>query len=175
MVQFRVNMLNAGGSQTQTTAKVAAFEVQQTTPTKTDEPEMSRSQTYAERVANSPPMKQTTTRCGVCESYHETVDCATFAKMDADTKVKKLKEKNLCFHCLHGGHEARTCPEPRPKCLVCHKPHHTVLHGRSFPVPAQRLSARATPFTPAPTSSQHQASSNNTSSTTQAKETANPL
>ena len=143
MVQFRVNMLNAGGSEKESTAKVAAFEVQQSPPSKAAEPEMPRSQTYAERVANSPPMKQSTMRCGICESYHDTVDCATFAKMDADAKVKKLREKNLCFHCLQTGHEARTCPEPRPKCLVCHKPHHTVLHGRSFPVPAQRLSAGA--------------------------------
>ena len=151
LVRFRANMLNAAGNQStkDSTTKIAALALESATAAEeTQSPEVTRTQTYAERVAKSPPLKQPSTRCGICDSYHATADCATLAKMDPDAKVKKLKEKNLCYHCLGPGHEARSCTAPRPRCLVCHKPHNTILHGRSFPVPAQRLSTRAAPFTP---------------------------
>ena len=176
LIRFRANMLNAAGNQTSkdSTTKVAAACVEPIIGAQeTQSPEVARTQTYAKRVAKSPPLKQPSTRCGVCDSFHATADCATLAKMDPDTKVKKLKEKNLCYHCLGPGHEARSCTAPRPRCLVCHKPHNTILHGRSFPVPAQRLSTRAAPFVP---SSQNPSTTTTTNSlSAAASESSNPL
>ena len=150
LIRFRANLLNAAGGQKGATAKIAAAALEEEAPATPAAPqEKPRTETYAEKVAKSPPLKQSTVRCGVCDSFHTTIECATLARLDPDSKVKKLKEKGLCFHCLQQGHEARTCESPRPRCLVCQKPHNTILHGRSFPTPAPRLSARATPFQPA--------------------------
>ena len=156
MIQFRANILNAAGAEEKKTtapiAKVAATTaVQPQESSRSTTPEKGSSGSYAQRVAASPPLKQSTTRCGVCNSFHETAECATLAHLEPDAKVEKLKEKKLCFHCLQSGHEARQCDRKRPRCVVCHKAHHTVLHGRTYPSPAtcQSMSAKAQPFQPA--------------------------
>ena len=156
MIQFRANILNAAGPQEKTipapaTAKVAATTtIQPQEQARSLTPEKGQQASYAQRVATSPPLRQSTTRCGICNSFHETAECATLAHMEPDAKVEKLKEKKLCFHCLQSGHEARQCDRKRPRCVVCHKAHHTVLHGRTYPSPAPRqsMSAKAQPFQP---------------------------
>ena len=156
MIQFRANLLNAAGSQKEQTAKVATVTTDQLPSTSTSlqgNLESARpSSSYAERLINSPPMKQSTTRCGVCESYHATVECAALAKLHPDEKVKKLREHQLCFHCLQRGHEAKSCPADKPRCVVCHRPHNSILHGRSFPSAVPHFSAQAASFQPASSS-----------------------
>ena len=162
-IQNWSNILSAAG-QREVNAKIAATTTQPTAASTPTQPENVRGMTYAEKLAKSPPMQQSTSRCGVCSSIHNTVDCAALAKLDPDAKVKKLREKGLCFHCLSDGHEARQCGAPKPRCLICHRNHHTILHGRSFPTPAPRLSATARSFQPvantATTSTSHNVAPN---------------
>ena len=152
-VERWINILNSMGASSsgKDTVKVAAS----ATTTKDDLDSSSSSteseqqqRTYAERLANSPKKTQNTTRCAVCEGYHATERCGILAKMDPDGKVKKLSEKKLCFSCLAPGHSARVCQSEKPFCIVCHKSHQTILHGRTYPTPAPRLSANARPFKP---------------------------
>ena len=142
-IKFRAGLLTAKGDQEKATAKVAA--ILSSSPSSENKPEVTpekpRMATYADRVA----IQHSTERCGVCESIHATENCATLAKMDPDAKVKKLQEKKLCFHCLQARHEARSCTA-KVRCVVCHKAHNSILHGRSFPTPAPRLSAKAPSF-----------------------------
>ena len=142
MIQFRAGILNAAGNTEETTVKVAAIvtsnPASQSSPQSTA-PKESPSPSYANVLSHSPPMQQSTIRCGICESFHNTVDCATLARIDADAKVKKLQEKRLCFHCLQHGHDAKLCPQKSStKCIICHKAHHTILHGRTYPTPVSQ-------------------------------------
>ena len=177
VIQNWSNILSAAGEK-EVTAKVAATVTQPASSSTPSPPERTRGMSYAETVAKSPPMQQPTSRCGVCTSFHETVDCAALAKLEPDAKVKKLKEKGLCFHCLSSGHEARQCTAQKPRCIICHRNHHSILHGRSFPTPAPRLSAGAKPFHPvanaatSSTTQNHAAPSTSTSSSTSATATS---
>ena len=139
MIQFRAGILNAAGNTEKTAVKVAATvtsdPASQTSPQSTA-PKESPSPSYANVLSHNPPMQQLTIRYGICESFHNTVDCAILARIDADVKVKKLQEKRLCFHCLQHGHDAKLCPQKSStKCIICQKAHHTILHGRTYPTP----------------------------------------
>ena len=81
----------------------------------------------ASHIANSPKQQQSTTRCGICDSIHETSDCHILVNSSVDDRIKKLGEKGLCYHCLQSGHTARYCTQ-RPACNVCKKPHNTLMH-----------------------------------------------
>ena len=99
--------------------------------------------TYAERLVENPKITQSTIRCAVCEGHHLTERCGVLAKMEPDGKVKKLAEKKLCFQCLAPGHGARDCRREKPFCIICHKPHQTILHGRTYPNSTPRASENA--------------------------------
>ena len=105
------------------------------------EEESDQQDTYAERLAKSPKIAQSTVRCAVCEGHHPTERCGILAKMEPDGKVRKLAEKKLCFQCLEPGHSARRCQREKPFCIMCHKSHQTILHGRTYPTSSPKLSA----------------------------------
>ena len=132
------------------TAKVASTNVANAKPeVRRSAPVAPNRESYAGSVTKSPPLPQPTERCVVCEGYHATVACATLAKLDADTKRKRLMDKRACLSCfLPNSHIAKKCPTPA-KCIICHRPHHTILHGCTYPQAAPRLSATATAFQPA--------------------------
>ena len=147
MMQWITIIANMGKATPTPALKIAATSA---TAAPTSPPEALRRESYASKLVNSPPQIQSTTRCHVCEGYHATVECAILAKLDVESKVKKLSSKGLCFHCLTPGHRASACPSKSSvRCMICHKPHNTILHGRTMPTPAPRLSANATTFRPA--------------------------
>ena len=115
------------------TSRVAAVE-SSTKPANTNQRQRQQPASFADKVANSPAQQQPTIRCAVCDSFHETEKCNILAALLPDQKVVKLREKGLCMHCLKHGHIARDCTEV-PSCLQCHQRHHTILHGRTPPVP----------------------------------------
>ena len=124
------------------TSRVAAVE-STTKPANSSQRPRQQPGSFADKVANSPALPQPTTRCLVCDSFHETEKCNVLAALHPDQKVVKLREKGLCMHCLKHGHIARECTEV-PSCLQCHQRHHTILHGRTPPVPrAPRNSPKA--------------------------------
>ena len=150
-LQIKINTLNSMNTRAAETrtAKVAATNVTQPVPApRRSLPEASRNESYAGRVTKSPPLPQPTTRCAVCQGYHATVDCAMLAKLEADAKVKKLKDCSCCLSCINPGHIVKSCPFPLSRCQVCHGTHHTILHGRTYQS-NPRLSPDAQTFEPA--------------------------
>ena len=97
------------------------------------QPTMHRGDAYEE----NPSMK----RCSVCEEDHSTLECTTLARLEPDARVKKMMECGCCLNCGQKHHRARDCGQPSAKCGVCLRNHPSILHGRSFPQPAPRLSA----------------------------------
>ena len=132
-------------------AKVAATNVTNAAPERRQrQPEVTRNESYAERLCNSPPIKQQ--RCNVCDGYHFTLECAILARLEPNGKVAKMRECRLCLNCGERNHLARNCPSAPAKCLSCHRNHLTILHGRTFPPSGQRLNVNAPAFRQAPTS-----------------------
>ena len=115
------------------TSRVAAVE-SSTKPVNSNQRQRQQPASFADKVANSPPQPQSTIKCAVCDSFHETEKCNVLAALLPDQKVAKLREKGLCMHCLKHGHIARDCTEV-PSCIQCHARHHTILHGRTPPAP----------------------------------------
>lgn len=53
--------------------------------------------------------------CVCCAQSHSLDDCQQFKRKKHRDKISLLKEKKLCFGCLHTGHMSRDCF----KCLTC--------------------------------------------------------
>lgn len=47
--------------------------------------------------------------CACCGHPHSTRDCHKFKKLDGAKKAEIVKEKQLCFKCLGGGHRVGEC------------------------------------------------------------------
>ena len=88
---------------------------------------------------------QSSTRCNICGSAHVTEKCAALLQLSLDERVKKLYDHRVCYHCLEKHHIAKFCKN-KPKCGICSKPHHTILHGQA---PHPTLSVNASSFVPA--------------------------
>ena len=114
-----------------TNANVASTETVAKPPPVAKSPQ---TESYAERVANSPMKTQPTDLCAYCGSVHRIEKCASFAQLAPDDKVTKIRERRLCFHCFSAAHGARACPTPA-RCATCQERHHTLLHGRKPPPP----------------------------------------
>ena len=97
-------------------------------------PVSTTTQGYAGKVGNSPAKLQSTDRCAVCESVHQTIDCNVLLGLSHEDRKAKIHEKGICFYCLKKGHTSKFCPHPRPICGICNRPNHnSVMHrGSSF-------------------------------------------
>ena len=105
--------------------------------------------TYANRLVESPPKIQQTTRCNECGGLHETSSCNVLLNMNVEQRVEALSKRGLCFHCMNPGHRASSCNQ-RPTCQKCSRKHATMLHDRKFESPKKKtsMSAAALPFRP---------------------------
>ena len=105
--------------------------------------------TYANRLVESPPKVQQTTRCNECGGLHETPSCNVLLAMNVEQRVEALARRGLCFHCMNPGHRAASCTQ-RPTCQKCSRKHATMLHDRKFESPKKKssLSSAALPFRP---------------------------
>ena len=105
--------------------------------------------TYANRLVNSPPKVQQTTRCNECGGLHETSSCNVLLAMNIEQRVEALSKRGLCFHCMNPGHRAASCTQ-RPTCQKCSRKHATMLHDRKFESPKKKtsMSSAALPFRP---------------------------
>ena len=109
-------------------------------------------QSYANRVANSPPKQQCTERCNICGSVHATEDCNSLVNIDVEARMNLLSSKGLCFHCFEPGHQAKACTKRASlSCKICKRRHATLLHDRKYTSPT-KLSANSLPFRPRTTS-----------------------
>ena len=112
-------------------------------------PKAAPGQSYASRVAHSPPKMQHNVKCNECGCMHETSNCNVLLAMNVEQRLEALTKRGLCFHCLNPGHRASTCSQ-RPVCTTCGRRHATMLHDRKFESPKKKsnMSAAAIPFHP---------------------------
>ena len=62
-------------------------------------------------------------KCAFCDGGHRSNDCTTYS--DADSRMKVVKDKRLCFNCL-GKHPVAKCSSSN-RCLKCRRKHHTTI------------------------------------------------
>ena len=106
---------------------------------------------YSKVLKESPKKVQSTASCNICKGMHWTETCNLLLKLSNknDQRGDLVKQHQLCYHCLEGGHVARFCKNV-PACGTCGKPHHTIFHGRKAQ-PKKELNVHATAFKQAQT------------------------
>lgn len=65
--------------------------------------------------------------CLFCLQNHSLEQCKQFEKTRHREKVNFLKEKAICFGCLHIGHRSQECAR-RLTCKTCYQKHPSVMH-----------------------------------------------
>ena len=105
-------------------------------------PKQQPPQTYASRLANSPPKVQQMTTCNECGGLHETALCNVLNAMTVEQCLEALTKRGLCYHCLNPGHRASNCTQ-RPICGKCSRRHATLLHDRKFDSPTKETNVPA--------------------------------
>lgn len=64
--------------------------------------------------------------CLFCTQRHTLDQCSQLKRKSYPEKLDFLKEKGVCFGCLHTGHMRKDCGK-RISCKVCYQKHPTVL------------------------------------------------
>lgn len=59
--------------------------------------------------------------------FHLTFMCGAFIGLTAHQRLDKVKQKKVCYNCLHSGHSSRNCSS-KYLCGKCKRRHHTLLH-----------------------------------------------
>ena len=77
--------------------------------------------------------------CPMCSSNHTLDCCDALMKKRHRAKIDFLKEKGICFGCLHQGHLSKHCKQ-KLTCTVCSKQHPSVLHIDTKQRPQQQRS-----------------------------------
>ena len=108
-----------------------------------------KKQSFAKRVATSPPKPQNTNKCTICGHLHPSQECNVLAEMSVEKRLEALNSRQLCYHCFQASHVAKACTQ-RPVCRKCSRRHATLLHDRKFEAQprASTLSSNALPFRP---------------------------
>ena len=71
---------------------------------------------------------QEVSQCLLCKGQHNLDDCKNFLCKSLSDRKSYVRENNLCFACLRGGHVSKRCRK-RKKCRICLKYHPTSLHS----------------------------------------------
>ena len=75
------------------------------------------------RPSNGGKVPRAVIKCAFCDGGHRSGDCAVYT--DADSRLKVVKEKRLCFNCL-AKHPVAKCSSSN-RCLKCKRKHHTTI------------------------------------------------
>ena len=75
------------------------------------------------RPSNGEKVPRAVIKCAYCDGGHRSGDCAIYT--DADSRLKVVKEKGLCFNCLAKHPVAKFSSSNR--CLKCKRKHHTTI------------------------------------------------
>ncbi|KAJ0182261.1 hypothetical protein K1T71_001630 [Dendrolimus kikuchii] len=65
-------------------------------------------------------------KCPICSQAHFIFSCETFRKLDIESRIKRIKELNVCRNCLRPGHNHNQCRLTH--CKYCNNKHNTLLH-----------------------------------------------
>ena len=67
--------------------------------------------------------------CVYCNmKNHSTAECGKFGRLSFDEQQTFMRDKQLCFSCLTGGHSYKQCEQPAI-CKICQGKHPTALHS----------------------------------------------
>ncbi|KAL0821872.1 hypothetical protein ABMA28_005274 [Loxostege sticticalis] len=80
--------------------------------------------------SNIPPYKQgdrTHLTCLLCHAQHTLTKCSKFLNLSVSDRFSFIQKKNICFNCLHLGHNVSQC-KSNFSCRNCQKRHHTLIH-----------------------------------------------
>ena len=70
--------------------------------------------------------------CVFCsKSDHDGSECSGFTKASLSDRTNFVKEKHLCYNCLHVGHGTYVCRN-RARCTKCNRKHHDLIHDDAF-------------------------------------------
>lgn len=65
-------------------------------------------------------------QCIFCCGAHKSANCWKAREMSLDEKRRIVREKRVCFACLHDGHSAKQCKRPM-KCSGCFRKHPVIM------------------------------------------------
>ena len=65
--------------------------------------------------------------CENCNQDHKLYICPEFKAMSVAARHQFIKDKRLCFNCLHSEHQSKDC-QSKFSCRECKMKHHTLLH-----------------------------------------------
>ncbi|XP_055527976.1 uncharacterized protein LOC129720518 [Wyeomyia smithii] len=66
-------------------------------------------------------------KCDFCGKGHPNFTCSEFKSLSVPQRLKKVREKNVCFNCLRKGHHSSNCQSAK-FCTKCKRRHHSLLH-----------------------------------------------
>ncbi|XP_067939848.1 uncharacterized protein [Watersipora subatra] len=73
-------------------------------------------------------VKETRFNCIHCNMHnHKTSECGRLLAIRHEERVQFVKDRRLCFSCLHPDHQSKDCKN-KSQCQSCKKPHPIILH-----------------------------------------------
>ncbi|XP_037297668.1 uncharacterized protein LOC119190278 [Manduca sexta] len=66
-------------------------------------------------------------KCYQCNANHPIYTCQNFIESDLESKLKLIREHNLCENCLRSGHTPNNCRFGT--CKRCNKKHNSLIHN----------------------------------------------
>lgn len=67
--------------------------------------------------------------CAMCKMNHPLYSCIKFLNVDYDSKLRLIKDNNLCENCLRTGHTVEACMFG--PCRKCNRKHNSIIHPPS--------------------------------------------
>lgn len=80
--------------------------------------------------------------CSLCNANHNLSQCPVWLNMSVEKRFDEVKSRKLCINCLKPNHSVSNCKSPR--CKVCNKSHHALLHIFEFSRDVALLNKAAT-------------------------------
>ncbi|XP_063915672.1 uncharacterized protein LOC135131754 [Zophobas morio] len=74
---------------------------------------------------------QNTIACVMCKGHHNLFHCPKFLELSINERIEHVKRWKICFNCLKGGHDSRTCRSMT--CKICSNRHNSLLHQSRGP------------------------------------------
>ncbi|XP_046404409.1 uncharacterized protein LOC124169753 isoform X1 [Ischnura elegans] len=108
-------------------AKCQALEVVKSNQTQKEKSTTSKQSESCKRVQSTSHSYVTRNhKCPVRQYDHAIYKCPTFTQQSVPQRKELVKNKGLCFNCLHPNHRIKECRAGR--CHICKQKHHTLLH-----------------------------------------------
>jgi hypothetical protein len=85
----------------------------------------------------------TRSQCPLCKESHQVYHCSKFLKWSAQQRMDFACKSKLCYNCLKPFSKDHVCTTQT--CKLCHKRHHTSLHGANYSQPADKTSTTGGP------------------------------